>query len=411
MPLEGAPGRTAVPSRGLILMLGLAIALNYVDRGAVSVAAPLIQSELGLSATGYGVIVSAFFWTYVPALLLAGWLADRMSVHRLMAVGVALWATATLLTGFAGGMLGLIVLRLVMGIGEGVAFPSASKLIAGVPDGRRATANVALSAGIALGPLIGTLAGGFILSRYGWRPMFLVFGVVTLLWLIPWSWQRDAIAPPAARHISPDTMPYPRLLRMPKLWAMSALHFTATYVLYFVLAWLPLYLVKVRGFDIAHMAMLTGLFYLMQALSGWMSAMLCDRLLAAGHEPTLVRRRMLFLSIALATIGVLAIPLASTMPVLVAVLVLTGVGFGPASMLLFTIGQTLAGPASAGRWIGVQASVGNLAGITGPVITGVIVDAVGYGPAFVLTAAINVAGVLIFALSVRRIEPVNWRTA
>ena len=74
-------------STGLIVMVGAAIMLNYIDRGAVSIAAPLIKDEMGLSATGYGLVVSAFFWTYVPVLVLAGWLADRISVWKLMAGG------------------------------------------------------------------------------------------------------------------------------------------------------------------------------------------------------------------------------------------------------------------------------------------------------------------------------------
>ena len=116
------------PLRWAIILIGAAIALNYIDRGAVSVAAPLIKDEFGLTNERYGVIVSSFYWTYVPALALAGWLADRMSVRLLMALGVATWALATIGMGFtgagvAGGVTFLILLRLLMGLGEGVAFP------------------------------------------------------------------------------------------------------------------------------------------------------------------------------------------------------------------------------------------------------------------------------------------------
>ena len=82
--------------RWAIILIGAAIALNYIDRGAVSVAAPLIKDQFRLTNEHYGVIVSSFYWTYVPALALAGWLADRMSVRLLMALGVATWALATI---------------------------------------------------------------------------------------------------------------------------------------------------------------------------------------------------------------------------------------------------------------------------------------------------------------------------
>jgi ACS family D-galactonate transporter-like MFS transporter len=96
---------------------------------------------------------------------------------------------------------------------------------------------------------------------------------------------------------------------------------------------------------------------------------------------------------------------------LIGALVVTAVGFGPVTVVLFTAGQTLAGAGSAGRWVGIQSSVGNLAGIVGPVITGMIVDAIGYEPAFVLAAIVPLAGGLVFALGVPRIAPVAWRAA
>ena len=76
-------------ARGLVLLLGAAVFLNYVDRGAIGIAAPLMKSELGLSATAFGLVVSAFFWVYGPVQFLVGWLVDRFSVYRLMAAGVS----------------------------------------------------------------------------------------------------------------------------------------------------------------------------------------------------------------------------------------------------------------------------------------------------------------------------------
>ncbi len=393
------------PSRWLIIMVGVAIGLNYIDRGAVSVAAPLIRDELGLSATGYGLVVSAFFWTYVPALIAAGWLADRVSVHRLMAAGVAIWAVATLLTGFAGGLLGLILFRLLMGVGEGVAFPCGSRMLAAVPEAKRGTANIALALPLAVGPLAGTLLGGLILTHLGWRAMFLIFGVMTLLWLIPWARVRPS---EATAHATMPAVRYPELMACRSLWLMSLVHFSTSYALYFVIAWMPLYLVGVRGYDIGQMALLTGLFYLVQALSGTAVTLISDRLIAGGRSASAVRRAQMLASTAVASAGILLIPLSGGLASLIGALVVTAIGFGPVGAMLFATGQTLAGVGSAGRWMGVQSSFGNLAGITGPVATGLIVDSLGYGPAFALTAAISVSGALVFAFGVPRIAPVEW---
>ena len=391
-------------------MTGLAIMLNYIDRGAVSIAAPLIKDEMGLSATGYGLVVSAFFWTYVPVLVLAGWLADRVSVYWLMAGGVALWATATLLMGFAGGLAALVVLRVLMGIGEGVAFPSAAKLMARAPEARRGSANIALSGGLAIGPLVGTLAGGAILASYGWRPMFVIFGVMTLLWLVPWAKFRREIDAPLP-DCDGQAVGYGVLLRTPSLWAISGYHFAGTYSLYFIIAWLPLYLVKVRGYDITDMALLTALFYLGQAAGAAVSGALGDWCIARGMCVSKVRRRIGLVASAVSAVGVMAIAQTGSTLGLVVWLVPTSIAIGTITGILFVVGQTLAGPASAGRWTGVQSGVGNLAGIAGPVITGAIVDSAGYGPAFALTAAVIVAGAIIFAVGVPRVVPVGWARA
>lgn len=396
---------------GLTVMVGTAIMLNYIDRGAVSIAAPLIKDEMGLSATGYGYAVSAFFWTYVPMLLFAGWLADRVSVYALMAVGVGIWALATLLTGFTGGLASLVIMRLAMGVGEGVAFPAASKLMARAPDARRGVANIAIAGGLAMGPLVGTLAGGAIMESLGWRTMFFIFGAVTLLWLIPWHRIRHQVDTKLPEEIDTASASYGQLLRTPSLWAMAAIHFTGTYALYFVIAWLPLFLVKARGYSITDMVLLTSLFYAMQTVGAVAAGWLTDRAIARGRSASHVRRNAMIALYLIAAGGVVAIGHVTTTPALVFWLLLTSLCYGANTGFLFSVAQLLAGPASAGRWTGVQSAIGNLAGITGPVITGLIVDNAGYGPTFYLTAAIIVAGVTAFALGVRRVAPIDWRTA
>src|SRR5579859_1422615 len=118
-----ALGRTARNTVNLlVLLLGVAIFLNYVDRGALPTAAPVLKGELGLSNEAYGFAVSAFFWVYAPIQLFAGWLCDRFSVYKLIATGILIWAASTLLTGFVGGFMSLFVLRILLGIGESLAF-------------------------------------------------------------------------------------------------------------------------------------------------------------------------------------------------------------------------------------------------------------------------------------------------
>ena len=102
----------------LILLVGAAVFLNYVDRGALPVGAPQMKSELGLTATQFGVAVSAFFWVYAPLNMFIGRLCDRLSVYWVFGAGLVLWAVSTMLTSLAAGLASLIVLRIFLGIGE-----------------------------------------------------------------------------------------------------------------------------------------------------------------------------------------------------------------------------------------------------------------------------------------------------
>ena len=148
--------------RALVLLLGAAVFLNYVDRGAIGDRGAADEGRARpVRDRAYGIAVSAFFWVYAPVQLFVGWLCDRFSVYRLMAGGIVLWAASTLLMGFAGGFLSLLVLRIMLGVGESIAFPG--KLEDHRPPRpaeRRGMANAAVAAGIALGPAVGTLAAG-----------------------------------------------------------------------------------------------------------------------------------------------------------------------------------------------------------------------------------------------------------
>ena len=264
--IAGTTG-TRVAGNLLILLLGAAVFLNYVDRGAIAVAAPLMKGELGLSATGFGIAVSAFFWVYAPVQLFVGWLCDRLSVYKLMAAGIILWAGSTLLMGLVGGFASLLVLRVMLGVGESIAFPGTSKIIARhIPAERRGIANAAVAAGLAAGPAVGTLAGGLIVASWGWRPMFFLFGLATLIWLLPWQNMVRTFAAPG-NEAAPDRVPVSKIIGQWPLWAMSIGHATSNYVFYFLLAWLPLYLVQSRGFTITQMSLLAALGYTVQAIA------------------------------------------------------------------------------------------------------------------------------------------------
>ena len=392
---------------GLVVLLGAAVFLNYVDRGAISVAAPLMKDALSLTAFEYGIAVSAFFWVYGPLQLVVGWLCDRFSVYRLLAWGVGLWAVATLLSGFAAGFVSLVVLRTLLGIGGSLAFPASSKIIAEqVPPESRGMANASVSIGIALGPAVGTLAGGLILGTYGWRAVFILFGLVTLLWLLPWRLATGAVNAPVAAASRPR-VPLKPLLRTWALWSLTIAHFASNYGFYFLLSWLPLYLVQSRGLSITQMTMLGTLAFAAQAIAAFAFGAISDRWTRSGRSEGTIRRWMMIGAQLIQAVAVMGILWADTNVTLAFWLCVAGMATGSLSLNIFAIAQMFAGRTAAGTWVGFQNALGNFSGIFGPLITGWIVDRAGYDNAFVVCAAIVAAGGIWWVIGVPKIEQVD----
>ncbi len=403
--------RTVIPRALTIVLVLLAISvfINYVDRGNLSIAAPMLKDQLGLSATQLGILLSAFFWTYAGLQPLAGWLVDRLNVNWVFAGGFFLWSAATAATGLARTFTILLVLRLLLGIGESVAFPSYCKIIAlNFSEEHRGRANSAVSAGLVLGPGFGILIGGTMMARFGWRPFFIGLGLLSLLWLIPWlKWM------PANRRSDLEASTYApniwEFLRLRSAWGTCLGHFSSNYVNYFLITWLPFYLVRERHFSMTSMAKIGGAAYLLGACSAILGGQLADRWILSGATPNRVRKT--FVGGGLACSGIFVGLAAVSGPDYCAAALIIGVFFfGLCSSNLWAITQTLAGPQAAGRWTGFQNFVGNLAGAVAPALTGFVLDRTGHFYwAFAVLTAVALFGASSWIFLIGRVEPVNWR--
>ncbi len=408
---DGA-GRRVSMGAWVAPLLALAMFINYVDRGNLATAAPLLKDELKLSAAQVGVLLSAFYWSYTPGQILAAWLAERINAYRTLALGLVIWSLATAATGLVTGFGALIVLRLLVGLGETASFPCSSKILTlHLPAHRLGGPNGLIGAGLALGPAFGVFAGGLLMARFGWRPTFIVLGLVSLLWLLPWrAATRRATAEGA--HLDAGPAPsYREILTRREVWGASLGHFCSNYAIYFVGSWLPLYLVKTRGFSVAQMAMTGGLIYLVYAFSAVVTGRLTDHWMQSGASANRVRKSCMVASCLLSAACFTACALGDG-PTALAGLFCAGAAFGIGSANLFTVGQTLAGPAASGKWISVQNCAGNVAGIVGPIITGLVVDRTGqFYWAFIVAGAIALAGAVMWGVVIRRIAPLTWAAA
>jgi MFS family permease len=398
--------------RHIVFLLALAVFINYVDRGNLATAAPLIRGELKLSNYQIGILLSAFFWSYTPGQLVAGWIAEELGAAATLALGLAVWSLATTLSGFAGGFTVFLLLRLMLGVGESAAFPASSKLLAAnLPTARLGAANGLISAGLALGPAFGTFVGGLVMARWGWRITFLVFGIVSLFWLVPWV---AATTGARTRLEAPETKGAPSylaILKRRELWGASLGQFSGNYAFYFFIYWLPLYLIRARGFSLSEMAVAGGIIYVIYALASQSAGVFSDVWIRAGASDNDVRKTFMVV----AYVGTAASLLASAIGgpfVSLAALYVAPVFFGLSTPTLYCIGQTLAGPKASGKWMALQNGFANIAGIVGPIITGYAIDATKrFALAFAVAAGVALLGAFAWSLVIPKVAPLAWEPA
>lgn len=398
-------------TRALVILLAVAVFINSLDRGNFSTASPLIKDQFKLTNYQIGLLMSAFFWTYVPGHFLTGWLSERISAYRTLTLGLLIWSIATLLTGFATGFAVLLVLRLLLGLGESAGWPASSKLLSmHVPPERLASANAVAGAGLMLGNGAGILIGGLVVAHFGWQALFLAFGAVSLLWLVPWlRLKRPAPLPPAAGQVDHGPAPsFVAMLSRREMWGTALGHFCNNYPYFLVLSWLPLYLVKEQGYSLTAMAWLGGSVYFLSALFGVLGARFAEGWMARGADPSRVRKVMMMACLVVALGTMLACALGSP-AMAVAGLLAYSLANGLGAFSVFSIGQTLAGPRCAGKWVGIQNGVAGLSGVIGPLVTGWSIDATGtYRAAFLIAAAVILVGMVCWGVVVRRVEPLDW---
>lgn len=411
---DQASRRTALSGREWTVVLLLVISgfLNYFDRSNLSAGATDIQRELGLNAYHLGLLLGAFFWSYALMQLLgvAGWLVDRFNVCWILAAGFFLWSAATALTGLAQVFAMVFALRLVLGLGESIAYPSYSRILANnFAEHHRGFANALIDAGTKSGPALGTLLGGLLMARYGWRAFFIALGFSSFLWLVPWLIFMPRGKGVAARQDPAGIPSVAAILRHRSAWCTAFGLFCTNYFWYFLLTWLPPYLESARHFPKEKMAVWGAAAYFAIAFSAIISGKLSDRWISRGASPTRVRKTFAGLGLTLSTI-ILPVAVVRDEKLAMALLMFTCLSYGLYSSNVFAITQTLAGPRAAGKWTGLQNGFGNLAGVAAPVLTGWIVQQTGqFYWAFVVAAVIVLAGAFFFVVGIGPIRQVEFR--
>ena len=408
-----APSATTMRQWSIVGVLMLAAILNSADRSSLAIAAPALSRELMLSPVQMGFLLSAFFWTYAIGQVVAGWFTDRFPVLWVFTIGFVVWSGATFCTGLVQGMTALLVLRLLLGGGESVAFPCYSKIFATeFPPAKQGLPNAILNSGTKIGAALGVLVGGVLIALYSWRMMFFVLGGSGVVFLILWF----MLAPrtdrkPRGQAVSTATKPGPSyldILRNRDAWGTFVGAACYNYAYFFGLTWLPSYLVQQKHLSLEKMGIIGAIPFWAAAVSAIIGGWTSDALIKKGHSTTKVRKAFVASGL---VFSVAAFP-SAIVEDLTASLVLLTVAYtalGVTVSNLWAISQTLAGPTAAGKWSGAQNCLGAIAGIVAPIVSGLVVQQTGnFSLAFLIMAILALVGAASYVFLVRTIAPIDW---
>lgn len=395
---------------GILAVLCLMYFIAYVDRVNISVAAPLLRKEMGLTATELGLIFSAFAYPYAAMQIFGGWLSDKFGPRLVLAILSVIWAVATILTGFAWGLTSLIVFRVLLGIGEGGAFPSATRAMTHwFPPAERGFAQGITHSFARLGGAITPPIVLAIVAMSGWRESFFILGAVSLVWTVLYVWlfrntpvEHKWIRPEelkeigfdekATKEVEQHKTPWARMIRC--MWLVTFIDFCYGWSLWVFLTWLPSYLKDSRGFDLKQMALFATLPLMAGVIGDTLGGVVSDTIYKRTGNLKLARRFMLVLGLGGALVFIL--PAIYANDPLSAVMLLSASFFclELTNAVLWSLPIDIAGR-FAGTAGGMMNTGFGVAGMISPVVFGVMIDRTGsYEIPFLISAGLLGVGAI-----------------
>ncbi|MCI2422336.1 MFS transporter [Saccharopolyspora sp. K220] len=407
----------------IYVLLFLLVAINYMDRSALSVAATPISKEFGLTPGQMGLLLSAFLWSYLLCLIPAGIITDRMGTRWTNAISIAVWSAATVLVGVVRGFGALVGARLLMGIGESTTYPACGRVVQEwAPAAERGRVVATYNSGAYAGPALGSIVTAALVTEFGWRIAFVILGAVGFGWLAAWLvWFRD---PAKARWLSTEERDkilrerglarqaeetgglragVLELLRWRSMWGVTLVQSAAVYTQYMFLTWLPGYLEQVHNLSVLKSGAFTAIPYVVAMVLGIALGVVFDRMLdedavASGKRRLMVAGCLLLSSVVLIT------PFVSSMAVILGLISVSMTFVSSAvSMNLALLADLLRSPRLAGRANSIALIGGNAFGLAAPIVTGYVVQIThGYTTAFLVAGFFLLLGMSVSLTMTRK---------
>lgn len=405
----------------IVILLFLVYMLNYMDRSALSITAPLIEHELGFTPAEMGQIFSAFFVGYAIFNFIGGWASDKFGPKMVFLAAALLWSLFCGLTGLTVGLYSMLAVRVLFGMAEGPVSAAGNKIInSWISRKETATAVGIFSAGSPLGGAISGPIVGLLAISFGWRLSFGLIFLFGLVWAIIWYFLASD-RPSVSRLIAPDervdfenhddiivletvtdtASNIPSIghyMKQPMVWATTIAFFSYNYILFFFLTWFPSYLNHSLHLDIKQISIATVIPWVIGAI-GMIFGGVCSDIIYKITGNAMLSRRLI-LSVCLFGAAV-CVAISGKVHSLESAIILMSVSL----FLLYLTGaiywaviQDVVHKDKVGGVGGAMHGLANISGIIGPLITGYIVQFTGeYSMAFYLAGAIAViSSILVF---------------
>lgn len=375
-------------ARGRVLIFAFLLSVvTYLDRICISAAAPFIMADLQLTVLQMSAVFSAFTLAYSIFEIPSGWLADVRGPRRMLTRIVLWWSAFTMLTGAATGFRSLVAIRFLFGAGEAGAFPTVSRSFSRwFPQRERGTANGVMFFGSRIGGMLSAPVALLLIRQWGWRPSFVVFGTLGLVWAAAWyGWYRDH--PAEHRDVNGEELawieqdgaagaagatPWRALLASRNLYAICGMYFAFGYGLYFYFTWLPTYLIRELGFSMLAGGLLSAFPFALAGLADLGGGWLTDAL--ARRKGLRTARCGLGCASFLTCAALVVLSTLTPQPLAKAVLLALALACADLALGACWAVCLDVGAANAGVVTGFMNTFGNVGGLIGPMVVGFAVD-------------------------------------
>jgi len=413
-----------------LLMIFITVVICYVDRANLAVASAHIQQEFGISKAEMGYVFSAFAWLYTLCQIPGGWFLDRVGSRLTYFIAILGWSVATLLQGFASGLLSLIGLRAITGIFEAPAFPTNNRLVTSwFPEQERASAVGFYTSGQFVGLAFLTPLLIWIQELLSWHWVFIITGGIGIVWSL--VWMKVYQAPSQSKGINQAELDYIRaggamvdgdapgekkarvkltaadwkLVFHRKLCGVYLGQFAVTSTLWFFLTWFPNYLTQEKHIAALTAGFMTTVPFLAAFVGVILSGMVADRLVRSGRSLGFARKTPIICGLLISTCIMGANYTNDPLWIMV-LMALAFFGNGFAS-ITWSLVSSLAPVRLIGLTGGMFNFLGGLGGITVPLVVGYLAQDYGFAPALVYISAVALIGALSYILLVGDVKRVG----